>query len=261
VSGRLWETELAAFDVETTGLSPRAGHRVIEIAVARGRAGERPRVWSTLLHPGRAVSATWVHGITDAMVADQPLFASIVDEMRAQFEGALPVAHNAPFDLAFIGAELERCDAGAPPRPVLDTLAIARRCFALPSNSLGALCEHFGVVNKHAHRAGDDAAATLDLAWRMIDALDPEKAMTVEDALSLSRPRSVEEQRAIQTRLLAAQSSSTPIVIDYHAGDKPGAGRTRRTITVHKVTSTRVEAWCHLREAERVFRIDRIRLP
>ena len=102
---RVWDVELAALAVETTGLDPRRGDRVIEVAVVRGRLGEAPRVWTTLLDPGRPVGATHIHGITDAMVVGQPRFPAALPALARSLDGALPVAHNASFDNGFLKAK------------------------------------------------------------------------------------------------------------------------------------------------------------
>lgn len=258
---RVWDVELAALDVETTGLDPRRGDRVIEVAVVRGRLGEAPRVWTTLLDPGRPVGATHIHGITDAMVAGQPRFPAALPALARSLDGALPVAHNASFDIGFLKAESALARSEAPVGPTLDTLGLARRFFGLPSNTLEALCGHFAVPRARAHRAADDALATWELAWRMLRTVDPEQRWTVAEALASCRRRSPEELRELRTRLEAARVGAAPVEVEYHAADRPGSERTRRRITVRAVRSDRVVAWCHLREAERTFRLDRLRYP
>ena len=119
------------FDTETTGLDSRAD-RVIEIGgvelVNRFPTG---RSFHVYINPqGREVNpeALAVHGISNADLADKPIFEAIVEEFMEFIDGARLVAHNASFDLGFINAEFERC--GHPPveaHRVIDTLAIARR--------------------------------------------------------------------------------------------------------------------------------------
>lgn len=251
------EVEFAALDFETTGLHADRD-RVVEVAVARGRLGARPSVWTTLVNPGRPVAASAVHGITDDMVAGQPSFAQIAPRLLRELDGAVLVAHNAPFDLSFLDAECARAFRPRPPLPVLDTLGLARRLLALPSNSLGALCTRFEIPRDRAHRADDDALATWHLAGILLRGIDPALTTPLDQAIRLCARRTTEEELRIHAALKSAFQAGHPITIDYHAAD--AARGTRRAITVSKLTSSRVEAWCHLRGAERVFRLDRIRL-
>jgi DNA polymerase-3 subunit epsilon len=253
----VWDHELAALDFETTGLSPDRGDRAIEVAVVRGRWNAPVRRWTTLLDPGRGVDATEIHGITDEMVRGQPTFAEAAPTLTRALRGAVLVAHNARFDTSFLRMEYARAGLWAPECPVIDTLGLARRVLALPSNSLASVCEHLGLDRKRAHRALDDAEATLQMAWRLLDRADPGHTLPLEGAQALCRRRNTDEIRVIAEALLSSLRRAEPIVIEYLRQD---ASSTRRVITVHKVSSSRVEAFCHLRGEDRIFRLDRITL-
>lgn len=254
---RVADVEFAALDFETTGLDARK-ERVIEVAVVRGRAGERPRMWSTLVDPGGPVGATQIHGISAAMVSGQPRYAQIWPQLEKELGGAVLVAHNSAFDIGFMEAECARAGTRWARGQVLDTLGMARRLFSLPSNALGNLCLHFGVPRGRAHRAGDDALATWQLAWILLRSVDPELNLSVEGALALCERRTVKEGVVLYDALAAAWKRGEAIVIEYHARDS--ATGTRRSITIQRMGRREVEAWCHLRNAARVFRLDRIRL-
>lgn len=102
-------TRVIALDTETTGISHRLGHRVIEIGAVELVDGRSTgRQFHTYLQPQRAVDwgAQRVHGITDAMLVGKPLFASVVDELLDFLDGAEIVAHNATFDVGFLDNEL-----------------------------------------------------------------------------------------------------------------------------------------------------------
>lgn len=136
-------------DTETTGLSPRDGHRVVEIGcvelvnyVATGRT------WHSYLNPERDMpaEAAAVHGLTGDFLAGKPVFASVVEEFHAFIGDAPLVIHNAAFDLGFLNAELERLGFPAlPSNRAVDTVEMARRKFPGLRNSLDALCERFGI--------------------------------------------------------------------------------------------------------------------
>ncbi len=136
-------------DTETTGISPSEGHRVIELACVEVLdLMPTGRVLHMRFDPERNIprEATAVHGLTWDMLRGEPRFADAASEFLA-FLGADPiVAHNAPFDVRFLNAELER--AGRPPlsNPVVDTLALAKRTLGANARAtLDALCTRFGI--------------------------------------------------------------------------------------------------------------------
>jgi DNA polymerase III subunit epsilon len=142
-------------DTETTGLDPKQGHRVIEIAavevVDRRLTGRSVHFY---VNPEREIDAgaTDVHGLTWDALRDKPRFGDIAGELVEFARGACWVIHNAPFDLAFLDAELERLELPSTAgicESVVDTLALAREQFPGKKNSLDALCERFGVGNAH----------------------------------------------------------------------------------------------------------------
>lgn len=256
----LLELPLAALDFETTGLGPHRGDRVIEVAVVRGRAGETPTTWHTLIDPERSMAATQIHGITDAMVAGRPRFGEVANELFRQLDGAVLVAHNAAFDLSFLEMELARVGRTLPPLVVLDTLGLARRVLALGDHRLATLCARLGLTRDRAHRALDDARATWELVQRLALTADPSGHLRLGQAQLLSRRRTPEEHEGLLHRLEAARAQGVPLLIDYVSGDAPDQPPTRRTITIVKLTRSRVNAFCHLRAADRTFRVDRLRI-
>jgi len=138
-------------DTETTGLDPRGGHRLIEIAcielddlIPTGRSFHR------YVHPERDidVDAERVHGISLKFLADKPRFDDIdvVDAFLEFIGEATLVAHNAAFDRDFINAELERLGrARLPERRWVDTLGLAQKRYPGMYNSLDALCKRFKI--------------------------------------------------------------------------------------------------------------------
>jgi len=146
------------FDTETTGLDARED-RVIEFGgvelVNRFPTG---RSFHVYINPqGRRVhpEAQAVHGISDADLADKPIFGAIASELSAFIDGAILVAHNAGFDMGFMNAEFARLDLPPiDPGLVIDTLAIARRKHPMGPNSLDALCRRYGIDNSHRTKHG-----------------------------------------------------------------------------------------------------------
>ena len=142
-------TREIVLDTETTGLSPRDGHRIVEIgAVELINHMPTGQTFHVYLDPQRDMpkEAEAVHGLSAAFLKGKPVFAAVVDDFLSFLGDSLLVIHNASFDMSFINWELQAVgktviDSGH----VLDTLAIARQKFPMASNSLDALCKRFGV--------------------------------------------------------------------------------------------------------------------
>ena len=139
-------------DTETTGLEPAQGHRVIEIGcleiLNRRVSGNTYHVY---LNPDRDIDAgaVQVHGLTREFLSDKPRFADIAEEFLAFVRDAELVIHNAPFDVGFLNAELERLKNGPVTRycGVTDTLKLAKQLHPGQKNNLDALCKRYAVDN------------------------------------------------------------------------------------------------------------------
>jgi DNA polymerase III subunit epsilon len=135
-------------DTETTGLDPREGHRIVEIAcielmhhVPTGRRFHR------YVNPERDMpeEALAVHGITAEFLSNQMPFAAIVDELLAFIGSDRLVIHNSEFDLSFLNAELARLQRDPIACSFVDTLGLARVRFPGAPASLDALCRRFEI--------------------------------------------------------------------------------------------------------------------
>ena len=148
-------------DTETTGVDARLGDRIIEIGCVELLnhipTGVTRHIY---LNPQRPVSAGAfaVHGLSDAFLADKPLFADVAAGLVDFLGDARLVIHNAAFDVGFLNAEYERLGPGRP-KPiamddVVDTLALARRKHPGAGNSLDALCSRYGIDNTRRAKHG-----------------------------------------------------------------------------------------------------------
>ncbi|HET7275279.1 MAG TPA: 3'-5' exonuclease [Longimicrobiaceae bacterium] len=170
----LREEDWVVVDVETTGGSPQHGHRITEVAAVRVSGGEIRSVFSTLVNPERSIPRmiTGITGITDEMVAGAPTFREIAPQLASAMQGKVFVAHNAAFDWRFVCAELERSSGQRLAGRSLCTVRLARKLLPqLPSRTLGALADYFGLEIASRHRAEDDAVATAYLLLRLIEML------------------------------------------------------------------------------------------
>ena len=141
-------------DTETTGLDPNDGHRVIEIGcIEMVNRRLTDRTFHVYINPEREIDqeAIAVHGITNEFLTDKPNFSGIADEFIEFVRDAELIAHNAPFDVSFLEAELERIP-GAPSifslihgGAAVDTLSMAKEKRPGKRNSLDALCRDYKI--------------------------------------------------------------------------------------------------------------------
>lgn len=147
----LGSSRLLFVDTETTGLMAKDGHRIVEIAMIEYvDSNPSGRMLHHYLNPERDIdpAAQSVHGLSLDFLSDKPKFADVADEIVQFITGAVLVIHNAPFDLSFLDAELQR--AGRPsiyetPCTVIDSLVLAKAVRPNTRNSLEALCLAYSI--------------------------------------------------------------------------------------------------------------------
>jgi DNA polymerase-3 subunit epsilon len=249
---------IAVVDVETTGLAAHFGDRICEVGIVRAQDDQILDTYQTLVNPQRPISpgARRVNGLSDEEVRQAPLFAEIAGEVLARIDGRTLVCHNAPFDLSFLEAELTRLGLPWQPASVIDTLEIARRYYHFGSNSLAAVAARLGIETPQAHRALGDALTTFQVFRRFQRKL----AGQIDDLIGSYRPRRAQmEEVILPPEIQEALARNKAVVITYidAKGDE-----TTRAITPLRVLvmndATYMVAYCHLRQAERHFRLDRI---
>jgi DNA polymerase-3 subunit epsilon len=259
------EITFTILDVETTGLSPAYGDRVCEIALLQVRGDEELAAFCTLVYSGRSISpgAFAVNRITAEMLRGAPRFSEVADRVLALLQGTVLVAHNAPFDLGFLSAELEMAWRALPDLPVVDTLALARACYNFYSNSLGAIARTLSLDGyPELHRAMGDVRLTQQLLRYFLEDLRPHGVVTLEHLLwRQGGPARVprRESLPLPPQLAEAISGGQTLFLRYVDA---GGRETERLVRPLQVTSARGElylvAYCYLREDQRTFRLDRI---
>lgn len=147
----------AVVDVETTGLARE--DRIVSAAVYRVDAqGNVQDHWYSPVNPQRDPGPVWIHGLTSEMLAHAPLFADIANELAARLSGRVLVAHNAVFDWSMISREFSRVDQRAPVEQRLCTIHLSKLLsLPLANHKLETLAAHYGVAQRRAHHALDDA--------------------------------------------------------------------------------------------------------
>ncbi len=156
-------------DTETTGLKAQGGDRLVEIGCVEliNRMPVTENEFHVYINPERDMpkEAEAVHGLSTEFLSDKPVFAKVADAFLDYIGDDVLVIHNAPFDVGFLNAELERLNKPLIQSDrVLDTLALARRKHPGGQNTLDALCKRYGIDNSNRVKHG----ALLD-SWLLAD--------------------------------------------------------------------------------------------
>lgn len=171
---------LVVFDLETTGPVPYFD-RIVQMAFVKVLPDGSTREWQTLVNPGRRIpaSATEVHGITDAMVAEAPRFYDLARKVEAGIAGCDLAGFNAArFDWPCLRAEFNRVGIEVVEPVLVDAMRIFQR-FA-PRNLAAAVATYCGRAHEGAHDAMADAKATLDVLRAQVRTHEGEMPNTPE---------------------------------------------------------------------------------
>ena len=166
-------TEFVIFDVETTGLSPIDGDRIVEIAAVKVKGTQVVDKFYSLVNPQRSMPshATQVNNITEEMLVKAPVAAEILPQMIHFIGGACVAGHNVRFDLNFLCYELALIGRRLNDQtPAVDTLKMARDLLPYLSNhKLSYLARSLGVVVDQTHRAMADVELTVAVFLRLME--------------------------------------------------------------------------------------------
>jgi DNA polymerase-3 subunit epsilon len=181
-------------DTETTGTEALKGDRIVEIGcVELMNHVPTGQTYHVYLNPERPMSegAFRVHGLSDAFLADKPIFAAIADPFLAFLGNSRLIIHNASFDIGFLEMELGRLGRSLPDKGnVIDTLTLARRKHPGASNSLDALCQRYGIDNRKRvqHGALLDAELLADVYLELIGGKQTAFSLATAESASPSGP-------------------------------------------------------------------------
>ena len=178
--------EYAFIDIETTGLYPEQGHKIVEIAILITDASynEISR-HETLINPNRHMSATNIHLITNDMIKDAPTIEDINDEIISVLNGRILVAHNAEFEQKFLNHELQgKKFTGS---NFLDTLKYSYSIKNIENNKLGTIAKHYKIPYINAHTAMGDVLILANVLSKMI----PARPFIISNSLKPYRSKNV----------------------------------------------------------------------
>ncbi|MBI6547045.1 MAG: 3'-5' exoribonuclease [Cyanobacteria bacterium NC_groundwater_1444_Ag_S-0.65um_54_12] len=266
---RLDQITFVAFDTETTGISALSC-KIVEIAAVKfGSDGKVVGTFEQLVNPECLIPANVIriHGITNEMVREQPAMNEVIPRFLA-FLGAsntILLAHNARFDIAFLGNALAQHGYSPPEHLVLDTVPLARACWpGLSSYNLETIGRSLKLIEATEHRALADAWLLKEVFLRFLDssqlktwtdlaALATLYTFTAGRMISLPVPPSGFEE--LQTAI--AEGRAITMIYSNSQGIKG-----RRIVTPLALLRSRgmvyLSAFCHRDQLQKLYRLDRI---
>jgi DNA polymerase-3 subunit epsilon len=253
------------FDVETTGLSPAHGHRVCELALLRVDHTGIEQRFEMLIDPQCPMDpgAFAVNQISPDLLAGAPTFADVVETVEQIIQGSVLVAHNAPFDMAFLENEMLRLQRSPPRNFVIDTLRLSRRLMSRSSYSLRALASDLQLDSIPSHRAMQDVLALQELFSYLRHRLNDQDIDTLGDVLRFQRGLAPGQTEPTPPPLIGrALREGLLLRIIYRSKSKQEA--TERIIQprelIYQKQGLYMLAYCHLRQDQRLFALSKIEL-
>ena len=170
-------------DIETTGLSFRDRHRIVEIAcIETNDLIATKKVFHKIINPERDVpeEAFKIHGFSTEFLKDKPKFREVADEFLSFINDKDLIIHNAQFDLSFINFELKQLKKNIIEKnKIIDSLELARNKFPGTSNSLDALCKRFNIdlSRRTKHNALLDCDLLREVYINLLDAKEPKLSL------------------------------------------------------------------------------------
>jgi len=198
-------------DTETTGLSTKENHRIVEIGCLELKNQiTTNNVFHEYINPQRSVSeqAYKVHGYSDKFLADQKTFDEVVDNFLIFIKDKKLIMHNAPFDLEFLNYELRLIKKKEiDKKNVIDTLELARNKFPGAQNSLDSLCKRFNIDNskREKHSAIIDCNLLKQVYVNLVDQKEPKFNLENNEILDSDIKINV-NQKGVSSRIIITPS-------------------------------------------------------
>ena len=261
------EVEFVIFDVETTGLSPLDGDRIIEIAALRLRAGKEGEEFHSLINPQREISwaAFAVNHISGEMLKGAPLSQIILPRFLDFCGKSCLAGYNVNFDLSFVNHELSFLQrTPAVDVPVIDILKMARSLLPdLESHSLSKVISALGLRQSQEHRALSDVRLTTKALKHFLKILADRGVSSFGNLFTLfgvNHSLIADAKQQKLDRIQQAIDLGVELQIKYFSGSTGEV--TQRKIKPLEIKQEKnkdmLVAYCHLRKGERTFSLDRI---
>lgn len=232
----LWKEEtFISFDLETSGAYPLHSE-ICEIGAVKWKKGEIVDQYVTFIKPTHLMDneIIAIHGITNEMVQAAPRIEEKINEFYQFIEGAILIAHHAPFDMGFLAVEFEKAHLPLPTRNVICTSLLSRKVFPdSPNHKLVTLRKYLNLKDNTAHRAYDDAYSCLELGLKCFEKLGEEA--TIADiyqkqggGLGWERYsfQALKEEYYLEAIIRALLEKKETVEIIYLGGSQKGKWRT-----------------------------------
>jgi DNA polymerase III subunit epsilon len=205
-------------DTETTGLTPKTGHRIVEIGCLElVNLVPTGNVYHVYINPERDMpeEAFNVHGLSESFLRDKQKFEEIAEDFLEFVDGAQLVIHNAEFDMGFLNAELKRMHRAELGNVTVDTVRMARQKFPGAHANLDALCRRFGIDNsaREKHGALLDAELLAEVYLELTGGRQPGLLLSEDD----KKPEATDVEVAAKTERKPRQHSARAEELEAHA--------------------------------------------
>ena len=193
-------------DTETTGLSFKDGHKIVEIACIETQdLIPTNKVFHKLINPKRDMpeEAFKIHGFSKEFLSNKETFDQIADEFLNFIRGKKIIIHNANFDLSFLNGELSEIKKKLIDKSeVIDSLEVARNKFSGTSNSLDALCKKFNIdlSRRVKHNALLDCELLREVYINLLDAKEPKFNLSdnLQDEIEFTNKKNLYNKKILQ---------------------------------------------------------------
>ena len=267
IKQKIEDIDFVIFDVETTGLLPKDGDRIVEIGALRYKNGEARESFSSLLNPRRPLSpgAFAVNRISQEMLKDAPVAAEVLPKFIEFAGNSCLAGYNVGFDMGFLENELGLLGRSLPEdTAVVDIIQMARSIFpGLGSYGLGNFSRWLGMFEPQDHRALSDARMTAEVFKRLLLEL---KKKGIEDFPAFYNLFGVNPKLSTDItnqHIAAIQKAidlSIRLKIKYYSSSS--ARVSEREVSPKEIRregkSQYLVGYCHLRKDERTFKINAI---
>lgn len=261
------ELQFVSVDVETTGLYPDKGDKIVEIAAVRfdqkRKSKEPMAIFSSIINPLRHIpdNTSELHGITDEIAQNAPPFSAIIPTFLHFINDDVLIGYNADFDMYFINKELQQNDRETLSNPIIDSLKVSKRFLLLPNYKLRDVAAHLNVEfppGMLQHSALGDAMANGKVFCNLLNMVVRMGYEYAIDLFKLIGDKKQEQQEMI-IKITDAIFREKKMKIRYHSLEHKV---TDRMILPKKLEERNQEyflvAYCYLQEQERTFALDRI---
>ena len=193
-------------DTETTGLSFKEGHRVVEIACIETKdLIPTNKIFHKLINPKRNMpeEAFKIHGFSEEFLSNKETFDQVADEFLNFIQGKKLIIHNASFDLSFLNGELRAIKKELIDKMVvIDSLEVARNKFPGTSNSLDSLCKRFNIdlSKRTKHNALLDCELLREVYINLLDAKEPKFNLSnnLQDEIEFTNKKNIYNKKILE---------------------------------------------------------------